>query len=73
MCKGCILYINRKVQPCVKPITGSWGRTLVVRRTPPRNASKPLPACSYASPVGVVEDKSVKIGFPDGHNKTTGS
>ena len=78
MCKGCILYINRKVQPCVKPITGSWGRTLVVRRTPPRNASKPLRTLSgtYPSlclPYWSRGGQECPGGVLDGLNGPTGS
>ena len=39
--------------------------TLVVKLTPPRNASKPCQehTCPYATPVGVEEERSVLMGF----------
>ena len=39
------------------------------------NPSKPCqePTCPYAYPVGVVEDRSVLMGVPDGFNGPTGS
>ena len=44
--------------------TGSQ-ETIVVKHTPPRNASKPCqePTHPYAYLVGVVEDRSVLMGF----------
>ena len=57
--------------------TGS-GRTIVVWHSPPRSGCKPLKtcqdhACPYASPVGVVEDRSVLMGLPDGSHGPNGS
>ena len=47
--------------------TGSQ-ETIIVKHTPPRNASNPPKLCQeptspYGSLVGVVEDRSVLIGF----------
>ena len=57
--------------------TGS-GRTIVVYYSPSRSGSRPLKTCQdhahpYAFWVGVVEDRSVLMGLPDGVHGPTGS
>ena len=54
------------------------GRTIVVKHSPSRSGSKPLKTRQdhtrpYASPVGVVEDRSVLMGLSDGSHGPTGS
>merc|ERR1739844_602950 len=53
-------------------------RIIVVLHSTPRSGSKPLKTCQdharpYASPVGVVEDRSVLMGLPDGSHGPNGS
>ena len=56
----------------------NWsGRTLVVKHSPSRSGSKPLkPRQDYARPyafwVGVVEDRIVLMGLPDGSHGPNG-
>ena len=57
--------------------TGS-GRTIVVKHSPSKSGSKPLKTHQdhthpYASPVGVVEDRSVLMGLSDASHGPNGS